>query len=339
MSRFLEIISIGPGASLQDFGRPGLLAYGLSRGGAADPLALWEGAALLGQSPDHAAIELVGTGVTFRASNDVRVAFSGAPMRARCEENALAWASSHAVVAGERVTLSPGKAGIYSYVHVGGGFATTPLIGARSTHFAAGLGDALVAGDTLPLGDDPGEIVGLTLDVPDRFSGGAVRVIRSMQSALFDEADLRRFAATPFTRDPRGNRMGVKLRFEGAPFAAAEQLSVLSDIIMPGDIQATGDGAPFVLLGECQTTGGYPRLATVIPTDLPRVAQARPGTTLTFDFVGRDEALDLMRADHAKRAELPKRAHPLVRDPADIADLLSYQLIDGVTAGTDDFSS
>jgi len=137
-------------------------------------------------------------------------------------------------------------------------------------------------------------------------------------------------------RDARGNRMGARLEFEGAPFAASGQLSILSEVIVPGDIQMTGDGTPFVLLPECQTTGGYPRIGTVIPADLPRVAQAGPGISLRFEVIELQDAVEIHRRHVAALAKLPSTIRPLLRRPEDISDLLSYQLISGVISGHDD---
>ena len=90
---------------------------------------------------------------------------------------------------------------------------------------------------------------------------------------------------------------------------------------------------PFVLIAECQTTGGYPRIATVIPADLPKIVQAAPGARITFRRVGHDEALAAEARYRAEIAALPRRIEPLVRDPADIENLSTYQLISGVTSG------
>ncbi|KKK69754.1 hypothetical protein LCGC14_2930880, partial [marine sediment metagenome] len=132
---------------------------------------------------------------------------------------------------------------------------------------------------------------------------------------------------------PRGNRQGVRLDHVGAPFATSGQLDLVSEAIVPGDIQMTGEGTPFVLLPECQTTGGYPRIGTVIPDDLPRVAQAAPGEKLRFRFVTLDEALAAHRPEPARLADYRGKLRALVRDPADIPDLLSYQLISGAITG------
>lgn len=129
--------------------------------------------------------------------------------------------------------------------------------------------------------------------------------------------------------------MGVRFLPSGPGFESNAGLSVLSEVIVPGDVQITGDGTPFVLLSECQTTGGYPRIGTVIPADLPRVAQAATGGILRFRFVGLDEAVAIERREAERRSKLTRSVMPLVRRPEDIPDLLSYQLVGGVTSGDD----
>ena len=120
----------------------------------------------------------------------------------------------------------------------------------------------------------------------------------------------------------------MRLDPDGPGFATDGQLNLLSDFILPGDVQMTGDGVPYVLGPECQTTGGYPRVGTVIAADLPRALQAVPGARLRFRFVTREAAL-------AARAPAPQ-ATPLVRDPAEVTDLLSLQLIGGVVSATEE---
>ncbi|MBY6118377.1 biotin-dependent carboxyltransferase family protein [Mameliella alba] len=326
----LEILQAGPGVTVQDDGRPGYMALGLSRGGAADRQALAEGAALLRQ-PVGTALELAGFGGRFRVDTPCRIALTGAPMRATLEGAPLAWNASHALPAGAVLEIGGALQGVYGYLTVGGGFDLPKELGARSAHLNAGLGRLLEAGDRLPLGPDTGRETGLTLDPVDRLGGGVLRVLPSLQTEMFPEETRARFVEERFTRDSRGNRMGIRLKPEGQGYGLTEGQSIVSEVITPGDIQIPGDGAPYVLLYECQTTGGYPRIGTVIPADLPRVAQAAPGAELRFRFVSRDEALEAEAAFRRGLESIPVR--PLVRDPADMPDLLSYELIGGVTAG------
>ncbi|WFE76177.1 biotin-dependent carboxyltransferase family protein [Roseinatronobacter sp. S2] len=324
----------GPGVTLQDRGRAGYLAQGLSRGGAADLLALAEGAALLGQDDSFAAIEVAGSFVTFQVSDPVRIALTGAPMRAHCDGAALAWNASHMLPAGATLDLA-GSAGGYSYVHIGGGIDADVMLGARSAHLAAGVGRMLADGDNLTTGADNGTRVGQTFTPLPRFDGGTLRLVQTPQTRLFAQAELARFQDTTFCKDARGNRMGQRLVCDGAGFGLDAGLNILSETIVPGDVQITGDGAPFVLLAECQTTGGYPRIGTVLPCDLPRLVQAPQGAALKFAFVDLEQAVALERAEGARRAGLRGGLRPMIRDPHDMADLLAYQLISGVTRGDD----
>lgn len=107
---------------------------------------------------------------------------------------------------------------------------------------------------------------------------------------------------------------------------------MLSEIARPGDIQMTGEGTPYILGPECQTTGGYPRIASILPADLPRAMQVATGAKLRFAFVTREEALTTYEDDAALLARLTKRTRPLTRDPRDM-NLSDYQLISGVTDG------
>ncbi len=328
----LIVHRIGPACTIQDQGRTGYLAQGLSRSGAADILALHEGAALLGNSPACAALEMAGLGGEFEATSPTAIALTGAPMQASIDGNPILWNASHQMEAGQRLVIGSVQQGSYGYLHLGGGIETEVMLGSRAAHLTARIGRAVQAGDHLPAGGT-GK-TGLKLRVDDRFSGGLLRVVASFQTALFDDDTLARFAETTFHRGARANRMGMQLESDGAGFAAKGQLNILSEIISPGDIQMTGTGAPFILLPECQTTGGYPRIATVLPCDLPRAAQTPAGGAVQFEFVSLEQAVTLQAAFEADLARLPGRIEPLVRDPHDIPDLLSYQLISGMISAT-----
>ena len=304
MSAELHVLACGPGVTVQDAGRPGWLAQGVSLGGAADRLALAEGAALLGQSPELACLEMAGLGATVTVNAPLRIALTGAPMQAMLDGAPLRWNAVHALPAGAELRIGAVRSGVYGYLHVGGGIATDLLLGSRAAHLTAGLAD--------------------------RMQGGPLDILPLPQTALFDADTCARLEATPFTRDARGNRQGVRLHHEGAGFTGIGQLSVLSEIIQPGDIQMTGDGTPYILLADCQTTGGYPRIATVAPYDLPRVAQAAPGTPFSLRFVAAEAARVRYEGLAEATQRLRRAVAPLRRDPAEMADLLSYGLIDGV---------
>ncbi|QBY00854.1 biotin-dependent carboxyltransferase [Rhodophyticola sp. CCM32] len=329
----LIIHSAGPGVTVQDLGRPRHLVQGLSRGGAMDRMALYEGAALLGQAPEMAVLEMVGMGGVFEASAATRIALTGAPMKASLDGAPLIWNASHMVPAGAKLSIGGVVQGAAGYLHVGGGFETEGWLGSRAVQLNAGLGGAVAPGSHLPIGDDAGGPTGMILDVADRCAGGVLRLLPSVQTGFFDEATRTRLETTAFHRDPRSNRMALRLGFEGQGFALEGALTVVSEVIVPGDIQITGDGVPVILMAECQTMGGYPRIATVLPSDLPRAAQTPPGVPLHLHFITAEEGLAAERADLALRKGVRSHIRPLVRDPRDIPDLLRYHLSDGAVSG------
>lgn len=321
--------------TVQDMGRPGHLAQGLSRGGAADRLALIEAAALLGARAPLAGLEMAGAGGVFSVDAPMRVALTGAPMAATLDGAPLRWNATHRIEPGARLRIAGAEAGVYGYLVPAGGLATPDWLGSRAAHLAIGIGAPLAAGAVLAVTPDPApETEARVIAVSNRFQGGTARLMDGPQTGLFDAEALDAFCATAFRRGARGNRQGVQLS-AGARFVAAEAAGLASDLIGPGDVQSTGDGVPYVLLAECQTVGGYPRLGTVVAEDLPLIAQAAPGTVLRFRRVGAEEAARACRDETVLLREAAARCSSLVRDPALIPDLLSYQLIGGVTRGDD----
>lgn len=332
----LTVHHSGPGLTVQDLGRPGWKAQGLTTGGAVDRRALFEAAALLGASPQQAVIEMMGFGGTFSTDSDTRIALTGAQMQADIDGVPIAANRTHHLQAGQKLTIGGAVTGVFGYLALAGGIATKPAMNSRAAHLTAGMGSLLSTGDRLPFEPDPASLTSpVALPVEDRFTGGKIRIMPGPQTDFFSQETLQRFTETPFTRSLRGNRQGVRLDHQGPGFAVDGGCNIVSDLIVPGDIQMTGDGVPFVLLAECQTIGGYPRIGTVIPADLPKVAQAAPDTPLRFTFLSVDEADATATSDAALIKELTAKCQPIIRDPHDIADLLGYQLISGATPGDD----
>lgn len=332
----LTVHSAGPGLTVQDLGRPGWKAQGLSTGGAVDRLALIEAAALLGADPGFAVIEMMGFGGTFSTDQDTRIALTGAVMQADIDGVATRHNCTQLLPAGARLTIKGAARGVFGTLAVAGGITTDPVMGSRAAHLTGGIGGYLAAGDILPFGPDPdANAAPRKLPPSARFGGGTIRVMQGPQTDFFDPKVVTRFAETTFIRSPRGNRQGVRLDHGGAGFVAGGGGNIVSDLIVPGDIQMTGDGVPYVLLSECQTIGGYPRIGTVIPADLPKIAQATPGTALRFEVLTLAAADATALSDSALLTQLASQCQPMIRDPHDIGDLLRYQLISGATPGDD----
>jgi biotin-dependent carboxylase-like uncharacterized protein len=341
MNAALEVVSAGPSLTVQDRGRPGLQRFGITQGGAMDTLALIEGAALLGQPGDRAAIEMAGFGGKFRAHGQpLRIALTGAAMRARVDGLARPWNTSFLLEPGALLEIGAAEDGAYGYLHVGGGFATPQEIGSRSTHLRSAFGGlegrALREGDRLPVGEDVAGRTGMALPTARRFGQREIRILWGAQAHVLSEAERARFLATAFDMTMQRDRQGARLRPQGEPFHAESALTGVSDAVVLGDIQVPGDGLPVALLADRQPTGGYPRIATVISADLAALAQIPGHARFRFRLVGEDEAIAALRAQRREIGELSRQIRPLVRDPRDMGNLLAFNLVDGVISASEE---
>ena len=314
--------------SLQDAGRVGWRRFGVSDSGAMDRLALAHANVLVGNGPGAAAIEFTLMGGTFEAADGpVRIAVSGAPANVTVAGRPLPSGQSATLQPGDAVTVGPSQAGVFMYLAIAGGFAVAPALGSLSLHPRAGIGGLggrpLQAGDELPL---PGiEPAGpeLALEPPPLQPAAPVRVVLGPQADHFGEEAVAAFLSSTYTISPEADRMGYRLA--GPVIPHLHGFNIVSDGIVAGSVQVPGSGVPIVMMADHQTTGGYPKIATVISPDLRVLAQRRPGETITFQAISMGEAHELARERAALVQGLAAKARPLSGEP-DLETLLGANL-------------
>lgn len=291
----IRLTRVGPLTTLQDAGRFGQLASGIAASGPMDAAAYTEAGARLGKS-GSTAIEFTTAGLALEAEASLRLAWAGGRFASTVNGKARPWPGTARLAAGDRLEITPGAAGNYGYLRFERELDLPPVLGSRATNLTVGLGGykgrALAVGDSLEFGA-PGE-----LPPPSRLrpaADGPIRVIWGLHADLFPGDMRQAFAAKPFQVSSRLDRMGARLVDSHGVFASSRQLSLVSDAIVPGDIQILGDGTPIVLLRDHQPTGGYPRIATIVSADLDRFVQLRPGAALQFQPITVDHAHELLK--------------------------------------------
>jgi allophanate hydrolase subunit 2 len=121
------------------------------------------------------------------------------------------------------------------------------------------------------------------------------------------------------------------LRLDGPALRHRHGWDIVSDAIATGAIQVPGSGQPIVLLADHQTTGGYPKIATVISADLAIVGRRRPGDALRFAAVSVEEAEVIARDAEGRLAALVAALAPVPEGSGvDLAPLYGDNLISGV---------
>lgn len=334
----IEILDAPLPASFQDGGRPGYRHLGVPLSGALDAGWLAIANALAGNPPATAALEIRLRGPRLRATRPLVLALAG-EFSARIEDAggqsrpAGNWRS---LALAESEILDTGflRSGI-GYLAVHGGFDLPTVLGSRSTYARAGLGGldgrGIRTGDRIGVGAAPAPTL-LRLPHAPSLADGPLRVIPGPQRDYFTDAAWDRFLNAEFSVSREADRMG--LRLDGPRLEHTRGADIISDAVAPGALQVPGDGRPIVLLADCQTVGGYPKIATVIGADLPRLGHALPGQTLRFAAATLAEALAARRTAADALAQCIASLVP-ERDGFDLDALYHANLIDGVIDAQD----
>jgi antagonist of KipI len=300
--------------SVQDQGRHGLQHLGLCPGGAMDPAAFALANALVGNTPDDAAVELTVLGPVLFFARETLVALAGAEFDGGIPHN-----RPFLVAAGTRLAIGRAKRGARAYLAVAGGIAVEPVLGSRSTYlpgrFGGLNGRLLKRGDRLPLAPDSAALSRArfaalkhpngrsvrwhapAFTVPDR-EPVLVHVTDGANVADFDASTQRVFFDTVWRIAPDSNRMGYRLA--GPQLSRQAGNEILSGPTCLGTVQVPASGVPIALMADHQTTGGYPKIAEIASADVPRLAQLAPGGTLHFARCSLETAAELRRDAKAR---------------------------------------
>jgi biotin-dependent carboxylase-like uncharacterized protein len=289
----IDVLRAGTLCSVQDLGRHGLRHLGISQCGASDTLALQQANLLLGNPAGAAGLELSLGPVQLRFTQASRIALTGVDFCARLqtpEGGDLPVLSGYALAlpAGAVLSLTrPAIPGARGYLAVAGGIDVPLVLGSRSTDLKAGFGGhagrALQAGDRLPVGATASTLITGKRGVRGFAPTHVLRALPGPDYERFTQAAHTGFWLQPWRINAQSNRMG--LRLNGAPLAVRSAVNLLSAGVLPGDVQVPPDGLPIVLGVDCQTTGGYPRIASVIQADLWQLAHLSPLTSVYFQPV------------------------------------------------------
>ncbi|TKJ35552.1 biotin-dependent carboxyltransferase family protein [Blastococcus sp. CCUG 61487] len=281
----LTVLAPGPLTTVQDRGRPGHAAIGVTRSGAADVAAAGLATRLVGNRPEAAVLEVTAGGLRVRAGRTLLVAVTGAPLPVEVDGRAAPFAAPLTLPAGSLLALGHPPRGLRSYVAVRGGIDVVPVLGSRSTDTLSGLGPPpLTAGTDLAVGDLAGEEP--VVDVapvgppPER---PVLRVLPGPRRDWLTEDAWATLTAGEWTVGADSDRVG--LRLDGPRLARVREDELPSEGLVPGSVQVPPDGAPVLFLVDHPVTGGYPVAAVVVTADLPLAAQLRPGDVLRFRAV------------------------------------------------------
>ncbi len=298
-----EVLEPGILTTIQDLGRFGFSQFGVPPSGALDTFSFRIGNLLVGNREEEACLEITLMGLKIKALKEVVIAITGGNLSPALNGEPLDMWRTHLLVEGDILSFKKVRAGCRAYLTVGGGFVVPKIMGSCSTtlsgKFGGLKGRSLRRGDILHTLNISSSLNKLGLRfpmdwIPSLEKEVLLRVIPGPQDHHFTEKGFQTFCSSSYQVTPRCDRMGVRLDGPKIERRSDVEESIISEGLISGAIQVPGDGKPMIILTEL-VTGGYTKIATIISTDLPGVAQLRPGDRVRFKPISIQESHRLLK--------------------------------------------
>ncbi|WNF23783.1 biotin-dependent carboxyltransferase family protein [Mesobacillus jeotgali] len=288
-----KVLKPGLQTTVQDIGRTGYQQYGISPSGAMDPYSMQMANLLVGNSFGEAVLESAVIGPRLEALAEASIAICGGDLEPMVNGSKAPMWKSFVLKKGDILSFGTANSGARAYISFAGGIDVPLVLGSKSTFINGKLGGfkgrALEAGDLI-YGNPfvrKNRFLHKSL-IPEYAKEIEIRVIIGPHQDKFAEAEKDRFLSSEYKVTSQSNRMGYRL--EGPRLETIGGSDIISDAIPLGGIQVPANGQPIILMSDRQTTGGYARIATVVSVDIPLLAQAMPGTKITFKEITVGEA-------------------------------------------------
>ncbi|WP_439696763.1 biotin-dependent carboxyltransferase family protein [Mucilaginibacter sp. AW1-7] len=312
----IRILKPGLMTTIQDLGRYQYLSQAVPVSGAMDTLSARIANMVVGNGDNAAVIEFTYADAEFIAETDLLIAYAGEGAVFQSGEQVLPPERPLFVPSGAIIKLINNPSGSRTYLAIAGGWDVPEILGSKSTCLVAGFGGfegrVLKRGDVLINGQKLTSIAQVIVEkfreikksvkkdqvfylpwsIPRRAhlpaDGKTIRVVPGNEFGWFNGRSIANFLSEPYIIGRQSNRMGYHL--QGAVMERLKKDELLSTAVTPGTIQVTGNGSMVLLMADCQTTGGYPRIAQVAAVDMTLCAQLKPGDAIYFKDITRREA-------------------------------------------------
>ncbi|WP_226648814.1 biotin-dependent carboxyltransferase family protein [Microbulbifer variabilis] len=319
----IYFIRAGLQTSIQDYGRPGLMHYGISQGGAADLLSMKLANLLLGNTLNNPVMEITLTGPLIEFDCDVSIAITGARFKTLLNNNPIENYKVIQIKSGDILEFSHLLSGARAYIGLSATISVPQILNSASTHLISGFGGhksgAIEQGERVHL-----ENIRIAKEaqlerelIPNYRLRPLIRVVHGAESQRFPQSALDNFFATTFQVSAQSNRMGIRLSPSIIPEPEGlEDISgeMVSSGLYPGSIQIPSNGEPIISFIEGQTIGGYPRLAHVIRADLHRLGQLKAQDKINFQLVSPAQARLILQKKNKLLAKLQNRMESEARE-------------------------
>lgn len=299
----INIIKAGALTTIQDLGRWGYQHLGMPVGGAMDSRSLKMANYLVGNPLSEACLECTFAGPEIEFEKACHIAITGAEVPVFINKQAVQQNITLPILSGDTLSFGMAQKGLRFYIAFSGGLDIPEIMGSKSVYLRAKIGGhnggKIEAGDSLCFNSVAREmqILDAPTDLlPQLANTALLRILPGTEVDRFTPNGLRTFLTAEYTISPNSDRMGYRLT--GDKVEHKKSADIISSGIPLGAVQVPGDGQPIIMMADRQTIGGYTKIAQVVASDIPVLAQLRPGDTVRFEEIQPEEAHELVCLEH-----------------------------------------
>ena len=288
----IRILNPGLQTTIQDLGRNGYSHYGVSSSGAADDLSFRLGNLIVGNKENLAAIEMTLLGGDYKFDIDANISLTGSKFDAKIEGESLHFYKNIPIQSGQVLSIGQSLQGSRCYLAVRGGIDINDVLSAKTTHLTSKIGGvdgrSLKKDDVLIIGKEQKLLNPININEMLDINMSKLLIIKGLQSNYISKSTWKTFLNQEYIVSNLSNRMGIRL--EGNSLKLDNENEIITEGVPLGAIQLPSNGYPIISFVEHQTTGGYPKIANVISSELHKVGQLKPGDKFQFELVSLEEA-------------------------------------------------
>ena len=288
----IRILNPGLQTTIQDLGRNGYSHYGVSSSGAADDLSFRLGNLIVGNKENLAAIEMTLLGGDYKFDIDANISLTGSKFDAKIEGESLHFYKNIPIQSGQLLSVGQSLQGSRCYLAVRGGIDINDVLSAKTTHLTSKIGGvdgrSLKKDDVLIIGEEQKLLNPININEILDINMSKLLIIKGLQSNYISKSTWKIFLNQEYIVSNLSNRMGIRL--EGNSLKLDNENEIITEGVPLGAIQLPSNGNPIISFVEHQTTGGYPKIANVISSELHKVGQLKPGDKFQFELVSLEEA-------------------------------------------------
>ena len=316
----IRIIKAGMMTTVQDLGRTGYQSQGFPVAGVMDVRSFRIANLLLDNPENEAALEFTLIGPTLEFTADTLIAITGGDFQPTINGEPAPMYTAIYINKGDVLKFGSARTGSRGYVAFSCYLQIPVVMGSRCTNMKSSIGGfkgrKLQDGDYINFRIKRRYLrffLSRTLDL-DEFDqeDATLRVVMGPQDYMFSKQGIETFLNSEYTVTSDFDRMGCRL--EGPFIARKEEADMISDGIAFGSIQVPAHGKPIVLLSDRQTTGGYPKIATVASVDIPKLVQRKTDHKIRFKAISVQEAQRLYLEELEELNEMRKKIHQPCRE-------------------------